>query len=83
MVHSSVNRPATASEVISIIGQQDDVVIARIVATGATPQEVTEAFTWINADDYMGADAQRSNQGRVAEVYRVLDEQLGDIDDRS
>jgi hypothetical protein len=32
-------RPATASEIIEIVGHLDDGVIARILATGATPAQ--------------------------------------------
>ena len=36
------SRPATASEIIEILGHLDDVVIARIQATGATPAKYSK-----------------------------------------
>jgi hypothetical protein len=38
-------RPATAAEIIEIVGPLEDAVLMRIVETGATPGEVLEAFT--------------------------------------
>ena len=81
MAQGSTSRPATASEVVSIIGQQDDITIARIVATGATTAEVTEAFTWMNADDYMGEAVGRPSQGRVGQVLAILQDQMSSMDD--
>ena len=40
---TSARQPATASEIIEIVGHLDDAVIARILATGASPAEVLEA----------------------------------------
>ena len=41
----STTQAATASEIIAIVGHLDDGIIARILATGATPAVVLEAFT--------------------------------------
>ena len=42
---NTATRSATASEIIEIVGHLEDGVIARILATGASPAEVLEAFT--------------------------------------
>jgi hypothetical protein len=49
-------RPATAAEIVEIVGPLDDAVLMRIVETEATPAEVLEAFTWATADDQIGTD---------------------------
>lgn len=74
-------RPARAADVVDIIGPQEDFVIARIVATGASVSDVTAAYTWMNADDVMGESGARPNTGRVAQVYQILQEQLSAQDD--
>lgn len=67
-----VARPATASEIIAICGPLDDDVIARIVATGASPAEVLEAFTWYSADDQIGTELEHGRRGAVGMVYDIL-----------
>ncbi len=40
------SRPATATEIVEIVGPLDDAVLVRIVETEASTAEVLEAFTW-------------------------------------
>jgi hypothetical protein len=75
-------KPASASEVRAIVGELDDAVIARIVATDATAAELLEAFTWLTADDQLGTDLERTCSGRVAQVYEILDEETQPLDER-
>ncbi len=65
---TSAPRPATASEIIEIVGRLDDGVVARILATGATPAEVLEAFTWVSADDQLGTELQHGRHGAVYDI---------------
>ena len=65
-------RPATASEIVAIVGHLDDGVIARILATGATPAEVLEAFTWSHADDQLGRELLRRPHGAAGTVFDIL-----------
>jgi hypothetical protein len=65
-------RSATASEIIEIVGHLDDGVIARILATGASPAEVLEAFTWATADDQIGTELRHTRHGVAGEVYEIL-----------
>jgi len=69
---TSAPRPATASEIIEIVGHLDDGVVARILATGATPAEVLEAFTWVSADDQLGTELQHGRHGAAGAVYDIL-----------
>jgi len=43
------SRPATATEIVEIVGPLDDAVLVRIVETEASAAEVLEAFTWATA----------------------------------
>jgi hypothetical protein len=63
---------ATASDIRAIVGPLEDAVVARIIATGATPAEVLEAFTWANADDQIGTELRHGRHGAVGEVYEIL-----------
>ena len=69
---SSTLQSATASEIIGIVGHLDDGVVARILATGATPAEVLEAFTWATADDQIGTELRHGRSGVAGEVYEIL-----------
>ena len=65
-----ISRPATAAEIIEIVGPLDDSVLMRIVEAEATPTEVLEAFTW--DDDQIGTELKRRPRGAVARVYEIL-----------
>lgn len=55
----------TREEVVSVLGPLDDETIAEIVQTGATYEELREAFAWANEDEaFMG-------QGRPLPGTRV------------
>jgi hypothetical protein len=69
---NSTLRSITASEIIEIVGHLDDGVIACILATGATPAEVLEAFTWAAADDQIGTELRHGRSGIAGEVYEIL-----------
>ncbi len=69
------DRPATAAEVVEIVGPLDDQVIARIIGTGASAADVLEAFTWLNADDYMGK-LERPKIGAMAAVIDILEAEM-------
>ena len=55
-----------------ILGDLDDVTIARIVAIGATEAELVEASQWVDADDELGIETERSASGRVGQICEIL-----------
>jgi hypothetical protein len=77
-----VSRPATAAEIIEIVGPLDDAVLKRIVETEATPAGVLEAFTWANADDQIGTELEHRPRGAVARVYEILKREEPEADER-
>ena len=79
---SEISRPATAAEIIEIIGPLDDSVLMRIVETEATPAEVLEAFTWATADDQIGTELEHGPRGAVAQVYEILKREEPEPDER-
>jgi hypothetical protein len=76
-------RPATAAEIMAIVGPLEDAVVMRIIATGATPAEVLEGFTWAADDDQIGTELDRAPRGAAARVYEILKQEEPDPDERS
>jgi hypothetical protein len=66
--------PLSRREVVSVVGSLDDARIAAIIGTGATLDELVEAFTWTNEETDALAEARKQLAGRVAEVYDILTE---------
>lgn len=65
-------KPATGHEIQEILGPVDDEVVTNILHTGATGVEVSEAFEWLNDDDYMGKDLKKTMNERVRRVFNIL-----------
>jgi hypothetical protein len=79
---SQISPPATAEEILKIVGPLDDSVLMRIVETKATPGEVLEAFTWATADDQIGTELEHAPRGAVARVYEILKREEPEPDER-
>jgi hypothetical protein len=62
----------THDQVIEIVGRINDTRIAEIIATGATPAQVTEAFAWLSEDEYLGGELEKPLSGVVQQVYDIL-----------
>jgi hypothetical protein len=76
------SRPATAAEIIEIVGPLDDAAVMRIVETEATAAEVLEAYTWATTDDQIGTELERGPRGVVARVYEILKNEEPEPDER-
>ena len=60
--------------------------IAEIVGTPVgtlRSRMVTAAFTYLNADDYMGGDLERPAAGKVGAVLAILEAQLPEPEEGS
>lgn len=66
--------PATASDVSRLLGDVDPLVVERILATGASPDEIDEALRETEDEDGFGEQHHASSSPRVLEVRAVLDE---------
>ena len=75
---SVTDQPAGVARVRQILGDLDDVTVARILAIGATEAELLEAFQWASADDELGPETERLPAGRVGEIYEILQSELPD-----
>lgn len=65
----------TREDVIGVLGPVDDELIVTILGTGATREELEEAFGWLNADDVLGRQLRRQPSGKVAELCEILERQ--------
>ncbi|MEE8279165.1 MAG: hypothetical protein V3R55_00505 [Alphaproteobacteria bacterium] len=72
----------TRERVVKIVGRIDDGRVAEVIATGATPAELMEAFTWLGSDEYLGGELEHSLRGRVAQLYDILAADESEDDDR-
>jgi len=64
--------PATAADIVGILGPLEEALLLEILETGATAAEVLEAFTWMNDDDQIGTELERGPRGAVIRVYEIL-----------
>jgi hypothetical protein len=62
----------TREDVIAVLGPVDEVLIAEIVATGATPEELAQAWAWSNSDDALIGELRHLPEGKVAELINLL-----------
>jgi hypothetical protein len=73
MADNLTSAPATAQEIADVIGRQDELLIAQILRTGASREEVLQAHTWLNADDALGKSLGRPVRGNAARVLEILE----------
>lgn len=74
--------PLTHTQVIEIAGQVDDIMAARIIATGATAEDLEEAVAWAAGEsDVMGLERKRANTV-VHSLYNLLTAERKFPDDR-
>lgn len=66
--------PATATDVNRLLGEVDPLILERILATGATPDEIGEALLVAEDERGFGEEPHLPSSPRVAEVAAVLDE---------
>jgi len=63
----------TREEVISVLGPMDDAGVADIIATGASVDELREAWAWLHGDDALMGQGRPLPGTRVAALLDVLD----------
>lgn len=65
-------RQLTPQDVRDVVGELDDVKVAEILASGATPEELEEAAAWAAGESDVMGDLERPLSGSVARVYEIL-----------
>ena len=71
----------TREDVAKAIGGADDVIVAQIIATGATTHELAEALAWMANDEPMMNSGRPLATGRVRELVDILAELEADDDE--
>jgi hypothetical protein len=62
----------TQKDVITMVGEVDEVVIAKIIATGATTDELAEAHAWLANDEPLMNAGRPLPSGRVARLVDII-----------
>jgi hypothetical protein len=63
----------TREEVTAILGPVDEILIAEINQTGATSEELAEAWAWLNADEALINEGRPHPSGRVGALVEILE----------
>jgi hypothetical protein len=82
MAKTSKEKPAVASDVRRILGTVEDDLVTEVLATGATADEIFEAYEWVSSEDRLGTDLDHTKRGRVAAVYDILVRDAEEMDER-
>jgi hypothetical protein len=73
----------TRDDVITAVGEIDDVTIAEIIAT-ASAEELANAQAWISNDEPLMNAGKPLPSGRVGELVEILEElEFGEDDDQA
>ncbi|WP_432349884.1 hypothetical protein WMC41_30540 (plasmid) [Shinella yambaruensis] len=63
----------TQEEILSILGPVDDDFVAELMATGASAEELREAWSWLHSDDALMGQGRALPGSRVAELIDLLE----------
>ncbi len=69
---TSTIRPATAGDIVEILGDLEPLTIDRLLATGATSDEIAAAAAAIEEEDAFGEIHREPSSPREAEVRAIL-----------
>lgn len=70
--------PLSREEIIRTIGDIDDILIAEIIATGASTEELAESHAWTTNDEALlnsGRSLPDGRVGRLASILAALEEE--------
>ena len=62
----------TRKDVTEMFGELEDVVIAKVIATGATSEELAEAHAWLANDEPLMNAGRSLPSGRAARLVDIL-----------
>jgi hypothetical protein len=65
--------PMTREEIVSVLGPTDETLIADILSTGASFEELREAWAWLNGDEALIGEGRPLPGTRLAELIDLLD----------
>jgi len=62
----------THKDVMTMLGPLDDAVVAGIIATGATVEELAQARAWLTDDEALINSGKPLPSGRVADIIEIM-----------
>ncbi|CAM5587492.1 hypothetical protein ATER59S_05221 [Aquamicrobium terrae] len=65
--------PMTREEIVSVLGPTDETLIADILSTGASVEDLREAWGWLNEDEALMGEGRSLPGTRVADLIDLLD----------
>jgi hypothetical protein len=68
----TASKPAARDDIIAMLGPLDDLVIAEIIGTGATADELTAAANWVVNDEALMNIGEPLPRGRVARLVEII-----------
>ncbi|RIK85151.1 MAG: hypothetical protein DCC69_11035 [Hyphomicrobiales bacterium] len=63
----------TREEIISVLGPADEGLVVEIAATGATVEELREAWAWLHGDEALIGEGRPMPGTRVAALIEMLE----------
>jgi hypothetical protein len=69
----------SSEDVRAVVGPIDETLLADILATGASAQELAEAWAWVSAEEALVNEGRALPSGRVAQLIDLLEPDEGDI----
>lgn len=63
----------TRDEIISVLGPADEALVVEIAATGATVEELREAWAWLHGDEALMGEGRPMPGTRVAALIELLE----------
>ena len=66
--------PLTRDDVIIALGQVDDIVVAEILKTGATAEELAEAQAWLSNNESLMNSGRPLATGRISRLIEILED---------
>jgi hypothetical protein len=67
----------TREDVVAVLGPVDDGLVAEILGTGASPEELAEAYAWFTNDEALmnaGRPLASSRVGRLIDILEAAEE---------
>jgi hypothetical protein len=65
--------PMTHQEIVSVLGPADETLVAEIMATGASLQELGEAWAWLNGHEALMNEGRPLPETIVADLIALIE----------
>lgn len=62
----------TPEDIGAVLGPTDETLVNDLVQTGATREELAEAWAWVNSDEALLNEGRRPPSGRVAQLIELI-----------